>query len=96
MWEIFTLGRSPYPGVDNAADLLQKLRDDHRLEKPKYANDRIYELMIQCWNSDPDKRISFDEISSILGDFLHVTVKNVSSNFIHELMNSLKQFYAIF
>lgn len=63
--------------MENVKDLVEKLKDNHRPEKPKYANNQIYEIMMQCWNSCPDERPKFEDISQRLGEFLDITVKNV-------------------
>uniref|UniRef100_A0AAG5DMG1 receptor protein-tyrosine kinase n=1 Tax=Anopheles atroparvus TaxID=41427 RepID=A0AAG5DMG1_ANOAO len=36
MWEIVTLGSTPYPGIA-AADVMRKVRDGYRLEKPEHC-----------------------------------------------------------
>lgn len=37
MWEMFSLGRVPYPGMDPNQELYNKLTNDYRMEKPEYA-----------------------------------------------------------
>jgi len=37
LWEILTLGTTPYPGMNWKPEFLQLLENDLRLYKPKYA-----------------------------------------------------------
>lgn len=38
MWEFFTLGKVPYPGMDADQSLYFKLKDGYRMEQPEFAN----------------------------------------------------------
>lgn len=40
MWEIFSLGRVPYVGMDRKT-LIEQLEDGYRMEKPKYATQNM-------------------------------------------------------
>ncbi|XP_070133064.1 vascular endothelial growth factor receptor 1-like [Drosophila bipectinata] len=70
LWEMFSLAKVPYPGID-PSQLLNKLNDGYRMEKPPYANQEIYEIMLECWRKIPKSRPLFDELvqrfSQILG-----------------------------
>jgi fibroblast growth factor receptor 1 len=61
MWEIATLGSTPYPGM-GAADVMKKVRDGYRLEKPEHTSREIYNYMYYCWDADPKNRPDFGEI----------------------------------
>lgn len=37
LWEIFSLGSVPYPGIE-ITDFLKMLEEGYRMECPKYAN----------------------------------------------------------
>ncbi|KAK2164475.1 hypothetical protein LSH36_63g09001 [Paralvinella palmiformis] len=65
LWEIFTYGREPYDQVPSA-QVASFLEGGMRLNKPDVASTEIYSLMKSCWDSDPQKRPSFNEISSRL------------------------------
>ncbi|ETN63625.1 hypothetical protein AND_004656 [Anopheles darlingi] len=62
LWELFSLAKSPYPGMDANEELYNKLLEGYRLEKPRYANQAIYDIMLPCWNETPDSRPSFQEL----------------------------------
>jgi fibroblast growth factor receptor 1 len=50
MWEIATLGATPYPGK-GAAEVMKMVRDGYRLEKPEHTTREIYNYMYYCWDS---------------------------------------------
>lgn len=41
LWELFTLGKTPYPGMSWTADFADKLRNGLRLEKPEFATSEM-------------------------------------------------------
>lgn len=61
IWEIFTLGAFPYPGM-TADEAMHKVRDGHRMKQPSNCPDQIYEIMSDCWSIDQNERPSFDKI----------------------------------
>ncbi|XP_068676920.1 platelet-derived growth factor receptor alpha-like isoform X1 [Montipora foliosa] len=69
LWEIATLGGSPYALMKNK-QLLQNLKAGYRLEKPDMCTDPVYALMRDCWNQDPDERPSFQRLYKRLDDML--------------------------
>ncbi|KAJ6224976.1 hypothetical protein RDWZM_003521 [Blomia tropicalis] len=70
LWEIFTLGKNPYPGVEIDERFFKRLKAGYRMEKPEYSSDEIYGLMCQCWAANPNERPDFGEIVSIIGDLM--------------------------
>ncbi|XP_022790268.1 uncharacterized protein LOC111329763 isoform X1 [Stylophora pistillata] len=61
VFEIVTIGGRPYPGMD-AAELVEKLRRGYRIEKPQHLDEKVYDLMLSCWNEDPEKRLTFGQL----------------------------------
>ena len=41
MWEIFTLGGSPYPGIP-VEELFKLLKEGHRMDKPGNCTNELY------------------------------------------------------
>ncbi|GMT19664.1 hypothetical protein PFISCL1PPCAC_10961 [Pristionchus fissidentatus] len=66
LWEICTLGGFPYPTVSDS-DLLTHLTQGHRLEKPISCSDDIYNIMIECWSTNPNHRPTFACLADELG-----------------------------
>ncbi|XP_068728102.1 uncharacterized protein [Montipora capricornis] len=69
LWEIATLGGSPYAML-NHKQLLESLKRGYRLEKPDMCTNHVYALMTDCWNQDPDERPSFQRLYRRLDDML--------------------------
>ncbi|KAM3968141.1 LOW QUALITY PROTEIN: PDGF- and VEGF-receptor related [Aphomia sociella] len=75
LWELFSLAKTPYPNM-SPQHLLQWLNNGHRLEKPTYADDRLYDVMMKCWEHKATMRPSFSQLQEILGSFLEDNVRN--------------------
>ncbi|XP_041440445.1 receptor-type tyrosine-protein kinase FLT3 isoform X2 [Xenopus laevis] len=67
LWEIFSLGINPYPGIQVNAHFYKLLQSGFKMEQPFYATDEIYFLMQSCWAFDSRKRPSFPQLVSFLG-----------------------------
>ncbi|XP_071799489.1 angiopoietin-1 receptor-like [Asterias amurensis] len=65
LWEIATLGGTPYPGIKTPF-LTSRLENGYRMPKPDNSDDNIYEVMLQCWQEDPNGRPSFKKLVSDL------------------------------
>ncbi|GBP03773.1 Vascular endothelial growth factor receptor 1 [Eumeta japonica] len=75
LWELFTLAKTPYPNMHHT-QLLPWLLEGNRLGKPRYADDRLYKVMLQCWEQNPTVRPSFTQLQDTLGSFLEDNVRN--------------------
>lgn len=69
IWEIVTLGSTPYPGLA-AADVMRKVRDGYRLDKPEHCRRELYNIMYYCWDKDPKERPNFTELVDLLEQLL--------------------------
>ncbi|XP_023257900.1 vascular endothelial growth factor receptor 3 [Seriola lalandi dorsalis] len=70
LWEIFSLGASPYPGVQIDEDFCKRLKDGVRMRAPETASPEIYGIMLACWQGEPKERPTFPALVQILGDLL--------------------------
>ncbi|XP_046650642.1 mast/stem cell growth factor receptor-related protein Kit-like isoform X2 [Daphnia pulicaria] len=66
LWEIFSLGKVPYPGVENAFLLSNQILNGYRMEKPKNAPNFIGETMTKCWQKDPKERPTFSQLADVI------------------------------
>ncbi|XP_063420571.1 fibroblast growth factor receptor-like [Mytilus trossulus] len=65
MWEIFSLGETPYPGINNT-DVLSVVKRGTKMKKPELCDDTFYKIMLKCWHYDPRKRSGFEQIKEEL------------------------------
>uniref|UniRef100_A0A8D2LI89 Fibroblast growth factor receptor n=1 Tax=Varanus komodoensis TaxID=61221 RepID=A0A8D2LI89_VARKO len=72
LWEIFTLGGSPYPGVP-VEELFKLLREGHRMDKPANCTHDLYMIMRECWHAVPSQRPTFKQLVEDLDRVLAVT-----------------------
>uniref|UniRef100_A0A452QIW7 Vascular endothelial growth factor receptor 3 n=1 Tax=Ursus americanus TaxID=9643 RepID=A0A452QIW7_URSAM len=78
LWEIFSLGASPYPGVQINEEFCQRLKEGTRMRAPELATPAIRSVMLSCWSGDPKERPAFSELVEILGDLLQGGGRQVS------------------
>ncbi|XP_028407050.1 fibroblast growth factor receptor 4-like isoform X2 [Dendronephthya gigantea] len=69
LWEMFTLGGSPYPGI-HSVDICEYLCNGNRMESPLYCPNEIYDLMTCSWNADPFQRPGFKMVGEMLNKIL--------------------------
>ena len=69
MWEIVTLGGTPYPGLA-AAEVIKYVREGNRLLKPEHCKREMYNIMYYCWDKDPDSRPNFTQLVDYLDKLL--------------------------
>ncbi|XP_027001962.2 platelet-derived growth factor receptor alpha isoform X1 [Tachysurus fulvidraco] len=70
LWEIFSLGGTPYPGMVVDSSFYNKIKSGYRMAKPEHASSDVYELMAKCWNNEPEKRPSFHSLSDSVATLL--------------------------
>ncbi|XP_073775492.1 fibroblast growth factor receptor 2 isoform X10 [Danio rerio] len=61
MWEIFTLGGSPYPGIP-VEELFKLLKEGHRMDKPANCTNELYMMMKDCWHAISSHRPTFKQL----------------------------------
>uniref|UniRef100_A0A8C5E241 receptor protein-tyrosine kinase n=1 Tax=Gouania willdenowi TaxID=441366 RepID=A0A8C5E241_GOUWI len=77
LWEIFSLGNSPYPGVPVDAKFYKLIKEGYRMDAPDFAPCEMYRIMRSCWNADPFARPSFKKVVERFEQELSDTTKHV-------------------
>ncbi|XP_009302579.1 fibroblast growth factor receptor 1-A isoform X1 [Danio rerio] len=72
LWEIFTLGGSPYPGVP-VEELFKLLKEGHRMDRPSTCTHELYMMMRDCWHAVPSQRPTFKQLVEDLDRTLSMT-----------------------
>ena len=76
LWETFTLGGTPYPGLPTE-QLLDYLSEGKRMENPAKCPLEVYTVMRDCWLHEPDQRPHFTTLNERLGKILERNMTTV-------------------
>ncbi|XP_055080934.1 macrophage colony-stimulating factor 1 receptor isoform X2 [Periophthalmus magnuspinnatus] len=66
LWEIFSLGKSPYPSIAVDPRFYKMVKRGYQMSQPDFAPPEIYMIMKMCWNLEPTERPTFTKISSMV------------------------------
>uniref|UniRef100_A0A8C9S1U1 receptor protein-tyrosine kinase n=1 Tax=Scleropages formosus TaxID=113540 RepID=A0A8C9S1U1_SCLFO len=91
LWEIFSLGKSPYPSILVDSKFYKMIKCGYQMSRPDFAPPEMYTIMKICWNLDPTKRPTFSKISQLIERLLgeqpeqdrgptHCTYQNVQQD----------------
>uniref|UniRef100_A0A8C9EQG2 receptor protein-tyrosine kinase n=1 Tax=Pavo cristatus TaxID=9049 RepID=A0A8C9EQG2_PAVCR len=70
LWEIFTLGGTPYPELPMNEQFYNAIKRGYRMSKPTHASDEIYDIMQKCWEEKFEIRPSFSQLVVLMGNLL--------------------------
>ncbi|CAO4379935.1 unnamed protein product [Caenorhabditis nigoni] len=90
LFEVITLGGSPYPGMP-PEDVLPHLESGGRIEKPDNCPENFYDVMIQCWSADPEERIEFSDIRMQLATQL----EDITEDYSYLKLDAAKDYYNV-
>ncbi|KAM9367801.1 tyrosine-protein kinase Fer isoform 1-T1 [Phaethornis superciliosus] len=65
LWETFSLGVCPYPGMTNQ-QAREQVEKGYRMSAPQKCPEEIYKIMQRCWDYNPENRPKFSEIQKEL------------------------------
>ncbi|CAH2303265.1 tyrosine- kinase Srms [Pelobates cultripes] len=65
VYEVFTFGQMPYKDMTNP-EVYNQVEQGYRLPKTSNCSTEMYKLMLECWDKDPNKRPSFQDIVETL------------------------------
>uniref|UniRef100_A0AC35FLP1 Protein kinase domain-containing protein n=1 Tax=Panagrolaimus sp. PS1159 TaxID=55785 RepID=A0AC35FLP1_9BILA len=71
LWEMYQRGQQPYEqsyNVKDSSDLKHLLSTGERLHKPEQCHEDLYEIMLSCWNENPEERPTFKLIDKRIHD----------------------------
>ncbi|XP_012287979.1 uncharacterized protein LOC105703850 isoform X2 [Orussus abietinus] len=69
MWEIVTLGSTPYPDM-SAREVMRNVQSGYRLERPSHCRSELFRVISRCWHADPDRRPEFQTLRRDLAQLL--------------------------
>uniref|UniRef100_A0A672INS1 receptor protein-tyrosine kinase n=2 Tax=Salarias fasciatus TaxID=181472 RepID=A0A672INS1_SALFA len=81
LWEIFSLGNSPYPGMPVDSKFYKLIKEGYRMDAPEFAPSKMYHIMRSCWNADPFTRPPFSKVVERIEQQLSDATKHVYLNF---------------
>ncbi|XP_055996905.1 uncharacterized protein LOC125647380 [Ostrea edulis] len=96
LWEIFSFGKLPYEDQTNA-EVMAKVMNGHRLGQPRLCPIQVYNVMGECWNTEPDKRPYFKAVLTLLSSiyshtFSQGTRQNTSGIFSRKVKQRLNTY----
>ncbi|XP_062512421.1 fibroblast growth factor receptor 3-like [Corticium candelabrum] len=89
LWEIATLGGSPYPGVpvERLCELLST--SNYRLSRPCHCPQKLYEMMKRCWEGKPSERPKFSKIREDLEQIMSEIEESTNTSGNGECLESI-------
>lgn len=78
LWEISTMGASPYPGMQ-PENLFNMLKQGYRMTQPQGCSNHVYDVMKKCWHPESTCRPSFKELSNIFEKILKDSAVRIKS-----------------
>ncbi|MBN3310741.1 FER kinase, partial [Amia calva] len=65
LWETFSLGVCPYPGMTNQ-QAREQVEKGYRMTSPQKCPEEVYKIMQRCWEYKPENRPKFADIQKEL------------------------------
>ncbi|XP_053433895.1 mast/stem cell growth factor receptor Kit isoform X1 [Nycticebus coucang] len=80
LWELFSLGSSPYPGMPVDSKFYKMIKEGFRMLSPEHAPAEMYDIMKTCWDADPLKRPTFKQIVQLIEKQISDSTSHIYSN----------------
>ncbi|XP_028678490.2 NT-3 growth factor receptor [Erpetoichthys calabaricus] len=65
LWEIFTYGKQPFFQLANN-EVIECITQGRVLERPRSCPKEVYDIMLGCWQREPQQRLTIKDIQKIL------------------------------
>ncbi|CAH3107660.1 unnamed protein product, partial [Porites lobata] len=72
LWEVFTIGDSPYPGF-TARQTVSMLEREYRMQRPIHISEELFSIMSECWSEKPEERPTFKWICTAVNRLIKDT-----------------------
>ncbi|XP_059829724.1 tyrosine kinase receptor Cad96Ca isoform X2 [Hypanus sabinus] len=70
LWELYSLGSSPYPEFETAKEVVYNICSGYKMKAPRQCRHEVYEVMGYCWTDRHEERPPFSDISKYLEDLV--------------------------
>ena len=68
MTEIVTKVHILYPGMSNA-EIKEQTGRGYKMPQPLGCHEPLYQIMLHCWNNEPERRPTFEHLQHTLEDY---------------------------
>jgi hypothetical protein len=65
-------GSTPYPTM-GAREVMRRVCDGYRLERPSHCRTELFRVISKCWNADPNKRPDFAALRHEIGALIEAS-----------------------
>ncbi|KAK7170862.1 hypothetical protein R3I94_000920 [Phoxinus phoxinus] len=65
MWEVFTYGKQPWFQLSNN-EVIECITQGRVLDRPRLCPKEVYDLMLGCWQREPQQRLNIKDIQKVL------------------------------
>lgn len=72
LWELVTLGATPYP-AQSAAQVMAAVKAGRRMERPAHCDQKVYELMETAWRQEANRRPTFGQLLEMVNELMKTT-----------------------
>ena len=86
LWELFTLGGTPYPGM-SVNEVHQSLLEGKRMKPPNHCPQEICNVISRCWAKNPEERPDFSSLNETFSAILGFKPISQVSEFLDEVTN---------
>jgi serine/threonine protein kinase len=70
LWELFNQGKFPYPTLSDS-DVMVAVKTGNYVECPENCDEKVYNLMLNCWMLNPNDRPTFSALKNTLEGFMY-------------------------